>query len=110
MPAGVDRAVTAAWLVVAVVGAATVALKAAGPVFLGGRELPVRALAVITLAAPALLAALVVTAAVGGDRELVLDARVAGLGAGVAAILMRAPLLAVLVVSATVAAVVRAAF
>lgn len=100
----------ATWTVVAVVGAATFALKAAGPVFLGGRELPARALSVIALAAPALLAALVVTQTVGGDRELVADARLIGLGAGAAAIALRAPLLVVLVVSAAATAVARAAF
>jgi branched-subunit amino acid transport protein len=102
--------VTAAWVVVSVVGAATFVLRAAGPVLLGGRELPPRILGVITLVAPALLAALVVTAAVGGNRELVVDARLVGLGAGAAAILFRAPLLAVLIVSATATAVVRAVF
>jgi len=98
------------WTVVAAVGAATFALKAAGPVLLGGRELPRRALALIALLAPALLAALVVTQVVGGNRELVFDARLVGLGAGAAAILLRAPLLAVIVVAAAATAVVRALF
>ena len=62
-----------AWIVVAVVGFATVLFKAAGPVFLGRRELPPRVLGVVEVLAPAMLAALVVTQLVGGDRELVLD-------------------------------------
>ena len=52
---------TEVWITIAGLTLATMALKAAGPVILGGRELPERALAVIALLAPALLAALVLT-------------------------------------------------
>jgi branched-subunit amino acid transport protein len=96
------------WIVVALVGAATVALKAVGPVLLGGRELPGALTAVLFLLAPALLAALVVTQAVGGDREIVLDARLAGLGAAVLALVLRVPLIGVIVIAAAVAALARA--
>jgi branched-subunit amino acid transport protein len=96
------------WTVVVVLGAATVALKATGPVLLGGRELPPRVARVVELLAPAVLAALVVTQAVGGDGELVLDERLAGLAAGAVAIALRAPILAVVVVAATTSAVLRA--
>jgi branched-subunit amino acid transport protein len=96
------------WTVVVAVGAATIALKAIGPVLLGGRSLPRPVNAVLFLLAPALLAALVVTQAVGGDREIVLDERLLGLGAAVAAIALRAPLLAVVVVAASVTALARA--
>jgi branched-subunit amino acid transport protein len=99
--------VSTVWLVVLVVGAATVALKATGPVLLGGRMLPVRLAGVVGLLAPVLLAALVVTQTVGGDNELVLDARLAGVGAGAAAIAARAPLPAVVVVAALATAVAR---
>ena len=95
------------WLVVLVVGLATVALKATGPVLLGGRELPARVAGVVGLLAPVLLAALVVTQTVGGDNELVLDARLAGVGAGAAAIAARAPLPAVVVVAALATALAR---
>lgn len=96
-----------AWIVVVLVGAATVLLKAAGPVALGGRELPRALSAVLFLLAPALLAALVVTQAVGGDRELVLDERLLGLAAAAVAVALRAPLLVVVVVAATVTALAR---
>jgi branched-subunit amino acid transport protein len=96
------------WLVVVLVGAATIALKAVGPVFLGGKELPTSLTAILFLLAPALLAALVVTQAVGGDRELVFDERLLGLGAAVVAIVLRAPLLAVVVVAAAATAAARA--
>jgi uncharacterized membrane protein len=99
--------VSAAWTAVIVVGAGTVALKAAGPVMLGGRPLPPRAGALLAMLAPALLAALVVTQAFADGRHLVLDARAAGLGAAAVAVALRAPLLAVVVVAAVATALVR---
>jgi branched-subunit amino acid transport protein len=96
------------WLAIAVVGAATVMLKATGPVLLGGRELPPRVNALVVLLAPAVLAALVVTQVVGGDRELVFDARLVGLGAAGVAILLRAPLVVVVVIAAAATGGVRA--
>jgi branched-subunit amino acid transport protein len=101
--------VSGVWTAVAAVGAGTVALKATGPVLLGGRGLPPRLAAVVALLAPALLAALVVTQAVGGDRELVFDARLAGLAAAVLALRLRAPLLLVVILAAATAALVRLA-
>lgn len=95
------------WLVVLAVGAATVAFKATGPVLLGGRTLPPAIADVVALLAPVLLAALVVTQAVGGDAELVFDARLAGVGAGAAAIAVRASLPAVVVVAAAATALAR---
>ncbi len=95
------------WLVVLVVGVATVALKATGPVLLGDRMLPEPVARVVALLAPVLLAALVVTQTVGGDNELVLDARLVGVGAGAVAIAARAPLPAVVVVAAAATALVR---
>ena len=96
-----------AWIAVVVVGVATIALKSVGPVLLGGRPLPQHLTGIVGLLAPALLAALVVTQAVGGDEEIVLDARLAGLGAAVVAILLRAPLLVVVVAAAAATALVR---
>ena len=70
------------WIVIAVVGAVTILFKASGPVLLGDRELPPRALALVEVLAPAMLAALVVTQTVGGNGELVFDERLAGVAAG----------------------------
>jgi hypothetical protein len=53
---------------------------------------------------------LVVTQTVGGDNELVLDARLAGVGAGAVAIAARLPLPAVVVLAAGVTAATRALF
>jgi branched-subunit amino acid transport protein len=93
---------------VVVVGAGTVALKGLGPVVLGARSLPPALAGVVQMLAPALLAALVVTQLVGGDRRLVFDERLLGLAAAVVAIRLRAPLLAVVVLAASVTAVARA--
>jgi branched-subunit amino acid transport protein len=95
------------WLVVGVVGAATIAFKAVGPVALAGRALPARLAEVVELLAPAVLAALVVTQALGGDDGIAVDARLAGLAAAVVAVLLRAPILAVVVVAAVVTALLR---
>jgi branched-subunit amino acid transport protein len=99
---------TTAWIVVVVVGLATIALKAVGPLVLGGRPLPGRFLTVVALLAPALLAALVVTQTLGEDEGLVVDERLAGVAAGAGALALRLPLLAVVVLAATVTAATRA--
>jgi branched-subunit amino acid transport protein len=95
------------WLVIAVVGAATIAFKASGPVLLGDRKLPPRAQDLVGVLAPAMLAALVVTQTVGGDGEIVLDERLAGVAAGGVAIWLRAPLIVVMVVAGATAALLR---
>jgi len=100
--------VSAVWLCVLVVGLATVAIKASGPVLAAGRELPQGAARIVDLLAPALLAALVATQAFASDEELVLDERAAGLVAAGIAILLRAPLLVVVLVAAATAAGLRA--
>ena len=96
------------WLVVAVVGAATIALRACGPVLLGGRMLPPRLGEVVELLAPALFAALIVTQAVGGEERIVLDERLVGVGAGAVAVVLKGPLLLVIVVAAAATAAARA--
>ena len=93
------------WLCVVVVGAASILFKATGPVLLGRRELPAWLAGPVGLLAPAVLAALVVTQSVAGDHELVADPRLAGLAVG--AVAVRAPLLVVIAVAATTAALIR---
>ena len=94
-------------VVIAVVGVVTIMFKASGPVLLGHRELPPRALGVVEVLAPAMLSALVVTQTVGGDRELVVDERLAGVAAGAVAVWLRAPLIVVMIVAALTAALIR---
>jgi branched-subunit amino acid transport protein len=99
---------TDVWLTIGGLFAATVAIKAAGPLIVGGRELPAGAYAVIGLLAPALLSALILTDTFARGQDLTVDARAAGLlCAGVAAAL-RAPLLVIVLVAAVAAAAVRA--
>lgn len=95
------------WIVVGVAGAATAALKALGPVLLGGRSLPPRVVSVITLLGPTLLSALVATQVFTGDRELVVDARVVGIAAAGLAIVARLPILVVVVAAAIATAIAR---
>ena len=95
------------WGIVAFIGLGTMAIKAAGPVILGGRPLPVRVRSVVALLAPALLAALVATATLGEGSSLVLDARIIGVGAAVVALALRVPTLEVVIVAALAAALAR---
>ena len=82
-----ERAVVMrAWVLIAVVGACTIALKGLGPLVIGGRALPRPLLGVVALLAPTLLAALIVTQAFADGRHLVLDARAAGLGVALVAV------------------------
>ena len=92
------------------VGGATAALKALGPVLLGGRDLPEPVMGAVGLLAPAVLAALVVVQALGGDRAIVLDERLVGLGAALVALVLRAPLVVVVFVAAATTALLRLIF
>ena len=69
------------WLLIAGCAAVTFAIKAAGPVAFGGRDLPPWFDAVITLMAPALLAALIVTQALADGERLHVGADTAGVAA-----------------------------
>jgi branched-subunit amino acid transport protein len=100
--------VSAAWAVVLIVGVATVAIKAVGPVLLGGRPLPARVTGVVALAGPALLAALVAINTVAVERSLVLDARIIGVALSAVAVAARAPLLVAVIIAATATAAARA--
>jgi branched-subunit amino acid transport protein len=60
----------------------TAAIKAAGPIALGGRELPPRLTDIVTLLAPALLAALVVTQVLADGQRLAVGYDTAGVAAG----------------------------
>jgi hypothetical protein len=99
---------TTLWVTIFAVALASAALKAAGPVLVGGRELPPRAISVIALLAPALLAALVVTQTFGEDRHLVLDERAAGVAVAAVALALRAPVLLAVALAAATTALIRA--
>jgi branched-subunit amino acid transport protein len=76
---------TELWLVIAGGAAVTAAIKAAGPIAVGGRDLPRWAIGIIELMAPALLAALIVTAALADGDKLAVGADTVGVAiAGIA--------------------------
>lgn len=99
---------TTAWVVVVVLFVGTAAMRAAGPVAVGGRSLPGRGASVVALVAPSLLGALVVYETVStGGQGIELDARLAGLVAAAAALVLRLPLIAVVLVAAVATALTR---
>jgi branched chain amino acid efflux pump len=97
------------WILVGWLIVTTAALRAAGPVVLGARDLPPRVMGVIELLAPALLASLVVTQTFGGvGSELVLDERAAGVAGAGAVLLLRGGILLAITVAVAVSAAAHA--
>ena len=95
---------------VAIVGAAlaSAAIKAAGPVLLGGRDLPPLAVALVAMLAPALLTALVVSETFGEEGHLVLDERAIGVAVAGVALALRAPMLLAITLAVVATALARA--
>jgi uncharacterized membrane protein len=98
---------TTAWVTIALLAAGTVAIKASGPVALGGRELPPRLTGVVARLAPALLSALVVVETFGRDHALGVDESAVGLLAAAVALAARLPMVLVVLIAAAVTAVLR---
>ena len=96
------------WLTIALLTVGTVAIKATGPVALGGRDLPPRLTGVVTRLAPALLSALVVVETFGRDHTIAVNESAAGLAAAAVALAFRLPMVAVVVIAAAVTAGLRA--
>lgn len=86
----------------------TAAIKAAGPVALGGRELPIWFTSVVILLSPALLAALVATQAFAEGDRIALEADTAGVAAGGLVIWRTGSIVACVVAAAAATAAVRA--
>jgi len=86
----------------------TAAIKAAGPIALGGRELPTWFTSVVILLSPALLAALVATQAFAEGDRLALDADTAGVAAGGLVIWRSGSIVGCVLAAAAVTALVRA--
>ena len=86
----------------------TAAIKAAGPIVLGGRELPPQLLGVISLLAPALLAALVVTATLADGKEIAVGDQTAGVAAGGLVAWRTGSIIGCVIVAAAVTAGLRA--
>jgi hypothetical protein len=100
---------TAVWVTIAALSFGTFASKAAGTLVLGNRQPGARTMAMTALVAPALLAALVVYETFSAHGHgITIDARTAGLGAAILALLARAPMLVVMLIAAGATAAVRA--
>lgn len=100
---------TAVWITIAALTVGTFAAKASGTLVLGAREPSDRTMAMTALVAPALLAALVIYETFSAHGHgITIDARTAGLGTAILAILARAPMLLVMLLAAAATAGVRA--
>ena len=100
---------TAAWVIVAGCAVVTFAIKAVGPVALGGRDLPDAFSRVVVLMAPALLAALIVSNALADGDRVALGADTAGVAAGALVVWWRGSIVGCVVAAAVVTAGLRAA-
>ncbi len=96
------------WIVIALSAAVTAVIKGAGPVALGGRELPGWFSGVITLIAPALLAALVAVAALADGDRWAIGADTAGVALAGVALWRGASIVVAVVIAAVVTAGIRA--
>lgn len=99
---------TGVWVTIVALALATAALKLAGPLILGGRPLPPRAMGIVEMLASALLAALVVVETFGKGRALTVDARALGVAFAALVLARRGSLTIAVLGAAVVAAVARA--
>jgi branched-subunit amino acid transport protein len=95
------------WTTILALALGTYALKAAAPLLLGGRDLPVAVVRVADLLPPALLAALVAVQGLTADGGLTLDARAAGVAAALLVAWRRGSFLAIVAAAMAVTALVR---
>ena len=96
-------------MIVAGCAVVTFAIKAIGPVALGGRELPSAFSRVIVLMAPALLAALIVTNALADGDRIAVGADTAGVAAGALVVWRWGSIVGCVIAAAVVTAALRAA-
>ena len=96
-------------MLIGLCAAVTFAIKAAGPIALGRRDLPRWFSDVIALMAPALLAALVVTAALADGDRLAVGADTAGVGVAGVALMRGVNVVVGVAIAAAVTAGLRAA-
>jgi uncharacterized membrane protein len=99
---------TTVWATIALLAGGTVAIKASGPVALGGRDLPPRLAGVVARLAPALLSALIVVETFGRDHALGINESAVGLLAAAVALAVRLPMVVVVVIAAAATALLRA--
>jgi branched chain amino acid efflux pump len=97
------------WTLIGLCAAVTFVIKAAGPIALGSRDLPGWFVDVIALMAPALLAALVVTATLADGQRLAVGADTAGVAVAGLALWRGANVVVGVAIAAAVTAGLRAA-
>jgi branched-subunit amino acid transport protein len=100
--------VSATWTVILGSAMATFAIKAAGPVALGGRALPGAFNRVIALLAPALLSALIVTSALADGDEIAPGADTIGVACAALVVWRTRSVVGSVITAAVVTAAVRA--
>ena len=96
------------WTLVLGLAAGAYAFKVIGLVLIGDRAVPPVVARCLTLIPAALIAAIVVKDTFSVGRDLVIDARAAGVAAAAVAAWRRLPIVAVIVIAAAVTAGIRA--
>jgi len=96
------------WALIGLCAMVTFAIKAAGPVALGGRDLPAPFVRVVGLLAPALLTALIVTNALADGDRLGIGADTFGVLAATGVVVRWGSIIGAVVVAAVVTAALRA--
>ena len=98
----------ATWALIGACAVVTAAIKAAGPVALGGRDLPAWFTRVVALMAPTLLAALVCVSALADGDHLAMGADTAGVATAGVVLLRGGSVVAGVAVAVAVTALLRA--
>jgi branched-subunit amino acid transport protein len=96
------------WVLIVGLSALTMAVKALGPVLLGGRTLPPSFTRVVVLVAPTLLAALVVTSVLASGRSWSVGAHTVGVAVAAVMLWRRSSLVLCVLVAVLVTAGLRA--
>jgi branched-subunit amino acid transport protein len=96
------------WTLIGLCAVVTAAIKAAGPIALGGRELPRWAGGVIGLMAPALLSALLCVSALADGKAIGVGADTAGVACGAVVLVRGANVIVAVLLAAVVTALIRA--
>jgi branched-subunit amino acid transport protein len=99
-----------AWVTVALCAVTTFAVRAFGPIVVGGRTLGRRTTRVLSLLPAALLAALVITETLVQNAALDIDARAAGVGVAALLIWRGASVIWVVIGAAAATALLRLVF
>lgn len=95
------------WTLIVLLALGAYAFKFAGLVVVGARTLPPRFERCLALIPAAVISALIVKDTLTAGRDIVIDARAAGIAVAILAAWRRAPLIVVIVAGAAVTALVR---